>query len=195
METPDIKKSLVSNTAYAIGDPGLALTTSSVKRKNKAYADLMHLEDASDDMSIPGAAVFGATGLVMPAIKTTGHIVRDRRVQIPLPPATAGAPPPVIEEEETMPAMRIVKVYIADPNENIMPPEKRILFTGEEKATELTDQELFFEINIKELLDKHNAYRITITDRKASDKFGRDVKLEPIRIKDLKMVVASLAEF
>lgn len=89
---------------------------------------------------------------------------------------------------------RIVKVYIADPNTNL-PLEKRVLYTGEEKLTDLTDQELFFEVPIKELLDKHNELRAKTVDKKASEKFGRDVFLEPVRIRDLKMVVTTVAQF
>lgn len=90
---------------------------------------------------------------------------------------------------------RIVKVFIADPNENL-PLDKRVLYSGEERLTDLTDQELFFEVPIKELLDKHNSDTRTKTaDKKASEKAGRDVFLEPIRIRDLKMVVVTVAQF
>lgn len=91
-------------------------------------------------------------------------------------------------------SMRIVKVFIADPNENI-PLEKRILYSGDEKLTDLTDQELFFEVPIASLLADHNAMRAKTVDKKQADKFGRDIFLEPVRIKDLKMVVVAIASF
>lgn len=90
--------------------------------------------------------------------------------------------------------MRIVKVFIADPNENI-PLEKRVIHSGEEKLTDLTDQELFFEVPIAELLKAHNGLRSKTIDKKQSEKFGRDIYLEPVRIKDLKMVVVAIAQF
>lgn len=86
---------------------------------------------------------------------------------------------------------RIVKVIIADPDENV-PLESSILYTEEEKLTDSTDQELFFEIPIKELLDAHNAKRVTWVNRKVKD---RTENLEPARIRDLKMVVVTIAEF
>ena len=47
-------------------------------------------------------------------------------------------------EEEDM-GRRLVKVIIIDPNENV-PLEDAVLYMGEEVLTDLTDQELFFEL-------------------------------------------------
>jgi hypothetical protein len=98
-----------------------------------------------------------------------------------------------LQKEKGM-AIRIVKVYIADPSEDL-PLNKRVLHTGEEKLTDLTDQELFFELNIGEILKTHNEVRATTLDKKASTRTGKDVYLEPIRIRDLKMVVVDVATF
>ena len=98
------------------------------------------------------------------------------------------------QAKEVLMAARIVKVFIADPDENIA-LDKRVLYTGEEKLTDLNDQELFFEVPIGDLLAKHNAVRAATIDKKQSDKFGRDIKLEPARIRDLKMVVVTVAQF
>lgn len=89
---------------------------------------------------------------------------------------------------------RIVKVFIADSNENL-PLEKRVIYSGEEKLTDLTDQELFFEVPIADLLAKHNEVRAATVDKKQAEKFGRDIFLEPARIRDLKMVVVNVAAF
>lgn len=89
---------------------------------------------------------------------------------------------------------RIVKVFIADSNDNL-PLDKRVLHTGAEQLTDLTDQELFFEVPIAELLAKHNAVRAATVDKKQAEKFGRDIFLEPARIRDLKMVVVTVASF
>lgn len=90
--------------------------------------------------------------------------------------------------------MRIVKVFIADPDENL-PLESRVIYQGEEKTTDLTDQELFFEIPIADILKKHNDLRQTITHKKASDRFNKEVFLDPVKVRDLKMVVVTIASF
>lgn len=98
------------------------------------------------------------------------------------------------KEQPIVSTARIVKVFIADPNENL-PLDKRVLHTGDEQLTDLTDQELFFEVPIAELLTKHNAVRAATVDKKQAEKFGRDIYLEPARIRDLKMVVVTVAQF
>lgn len=98
------------------------------------------------------------------------------------------------QQEITMSAARIVKVFIADPNENI-PLERRVIYTGDEKLTDLTDQELFFEVSIADLLTKHNIERIKVIDKTQASKFGRDIFLEAAKIRDLKMVVVTVATF
>jgi hypothetical protein len=91
-------------------------------------------------------------------------------------------------------SFRIVRVVIADTDQNL-PLDLRVLYSGGEKFTDLTDQELFFEIPIKDFMDRHNQTRVKTLDKKATDKAGRDVFLEPARIRDLKMVVVTIAEF
>lgn len=89
---------------------------------------------------------------------------------------------------------RIVRVFIVDPDDNI-PLDKAILQDSEERLTDLTDQELFLEVGIKEILRNHNDYRKTLLDKKQTAKAGKDVFLEAIRIRDLKMLVTTIAEF
>lgn len=89
---------------------------------------------------------------------------------------------------------RIVKVFIADSNDNL-PLDKRVLWSGDEQLTDLTDQELFFEVPIAEILAKHNAVRAKTVDKKQAEKFGRDIFLDAARIRDLKMVVVTVAQF
>ena len=90
-----------------------------------------------------------------------------------------------------MPTRRIVQVYIADTDKK-MPLDKSILFTGKQHLTDSTDDELFFELPIKDLLDKHNVKREKTLDKKAKKE---DTYLEPIRIRDLTMTVVTVAEF
>jgi hypothetical protein len=105
------------------------------------------------------------------------------------------APKPQVQTKETpMSSARIIKVFIADSNDNL-PLDKRVLYSGDEKLTDLTDQELFFEVPIADILAKHNAVRKATIDKKQAEKFGRDIYLEPARIRDLKMVVVTVASF
>jgi hypothetical protein len=99
-----------------------------------------------------------------------------------------------MDKGEQMPNRRVVQVYVVDPDERV-PIEGALLYEGEAKFTDATDQELFFELPIKELLDEHNTVRQKLTDEKASMASGRDVTLKPIRIRDLKMTVVTLAAF
>ena len=94
-----------------------------------------------------------------------------------------------IKDFPMAPARRLVQVIIADPNENVS-LEDCILFKGEEKVTDATDQELFFELDIKDLLEKHNEKRIKIIDKKVKE---RTEYLEPAKVRDLKMVVVTVA--
>jgi hypothetical protein len=86
---------------------------------------------------------------------------------------------------------RLVQVFIADPDENV-PMADCLLFKGEQKLTDLTDQELFFEVDIKSILDKHNEKRVKLVNKKVKE---RTEHLEPVKIRDLKMVVVNVAQF
>ena len=101
---------------------------------------------------------------------------------------------PILTCLEDISMRRIVQIFIADIDENV-PMEKSLLYEGKPKFTDLTDQELYFELNIKHILDTHNEYRTTLLDKKASKTIGKDVYLEPIKIRDLKMVVVEIARF
>ena len=90
--------------------------------------------------------------------------------------------------------MRIVQVFIADPNPNL-PLSSRLLHKGEEKLTDLTDQELYFELDMARILREHNAVRANTVDKDASKGKPEPVYLEPARIRDLKMVVVDVAKF
>ena len=90
--------------------------------------------------------------------------------------------------------LRIVRVVIADPDANL-PLENRVIYDSKEFTTDLDDKELFFEINIKEKLDAHNAVRIKTIDKEASKDKSKDAYLEPLRIRDLKMMVVTVASF
>lgn len=92
---------------------------------------------------------------------------------------------------ETRVQRRIVKVIIMDPNPNV-PLDDCVLYRGEEQLTDLTDQELFFEIDIKTLLASHNEKRVKMVDKTVKD---RVEYLEPARVSGLKMLVVNVATF
>ena len=92
-----------------------------------------------------------------------------------------------------MPKKRLVQVFIADPDAK-MPLDDSLIYEGKTLLTDSDDEELFFDLPIKELLVKHNEKRIKVVDKKATDKSFVQY-LEPIRIRELKMTVVTLAEF
>jgi hypothetical protein len=83
---------------------------------------------------------------------------------------------------------------VVDADENI-PLNKAVLIDKPEEFTDLDDQELFFNLDIKNVLDAHNEYRQTVIDKKASKNKDKDIMLEPIRIRDLKMAVLTIMDF
>lgn len=93
--------------------------------------------------------------------------------------------------DEEVSERRLVKVMIVDPDLSI-PVENAVLVNEPEQITDLDDQELFFELDIKNILSTHNEYRKTVLDKTNKEK---EVYLEPVRIKDLKMVVLNIANF
>jgi len=89
---------------------------------------------------------------------------------------------------------RIVQVFIVDPDERVS-LESAVLYQGEQKLTDATDEELFFEIGMKDCLEKHNAIRETTVDEEATITASKEIYLKPARIRDLKMVVINVATF
>jgi hypothetical protein len=98
---------------------------------------------------------------------------------------------PVVSDMAEKTTSRFVRVIIVDPNENL-PLEDRLVYKGEEKFTDLNDQELFFELEIKTLLATHNEKRTKTVDKTVKE---RTEHLEPAKIRDLKMVVVNIATF
>lgn len=105
------------------------------------------------------------------------------RSETPTVVAATGAKP--------MSTRRLVQVFIADPNENV-PLEHAMVYSGEQKFADSTDQELFYEVDINTLLKAHNEKRVHFADKKVKE---RVENLEPAKIRDLKMVVVTIAAF
>lgn len=90
---------------------------------------------------------------------------------------------------------RIVKIYIADDDENI-PLEKRVLYESDMIHTDKTDQELLWPIDVESLLVAHNKYRATIKHAKYSQKQARDVFLLPLDgSRDLRIRIVQHVQF
>ena len=90
---------------------------------------------------------------------------------------------------EVKQARRLVRVIIIDSAETL-PLDQAVIYKGDEILTDLNDQELFFEIPINDLLKKHNVDRVNFPEKKGSKE-----KLDPARIRDLKMNVVTIATF
>lgn len=118
---------------------------------------------------------------------------RIKSVRFPSPPAALSPPPPPLKKDTPM-ALRYVQVFIADTNKSLS-LEDRILFKGEAKMTDLDDNELFFELDIKDILAKHNAKRVKVVNKDAVPQPTGHVFLEPARVRDLKMTVVTIASF
>lgn len=86
---------------------------------------------------------------------------------------------------------RLVQIFIADPDDNV-PLDQCLLYSGDQKLTDLTDQELFFEVDVRTLLETHNAKRVTLVNKAIKE---RTENLEPARVRDLKMTVVTVAQF
>lgn len=96
--------------------------------------------------------------------------------------------------ESLMDRRRLVQVFIVDPDDDL-PLEDALLYQGEQKLTDLTDQELFFEIEIKKIMDVHNKKRAKTLDKDTMKVTGKESFLDPVRIRDLKMTVVEVAVF
>jgi len=104
--------------------------------------------------------------------------------------ATAASPFNIDKENNMAKATRrIVRVIISDSNEDIS-LEHTVLYDSGELTTEQTNQELYFELDMKGLLETHNVYRTTCVDSEYPES---TVYLEPARIRDLNMTVITIA--
>lgn len=90
-----------------------------------------------------------------------------------------------------VPMRRLVQVYIADGNLNV-PIEKALIYSSDQKFTDLTDPELFYELDLKDILTKHNEYRVTVRDKSVKERIEL---LEPAKVRDLRMTVVVVAAF
>ena len=124
-----------------------------------------------------------AQGVVPPGVAQLGQ-----QIYVPQVPAKQPAKA-LMSMAQTQ--RRLVQVFIADPDENV-PLDQCLLYSGEQKLTDLTDQELFFEVDVKSILDAHNKKRVEIVNKSVKE---RTEHLEAARVRDLKMTVVTIAQF
>lgn len=144
----------------------------------------------------------GDLAFVNPAVAGSHHdlenLVREsyRRLPVQQEPDFSLVQLSTLTEQQNMTAIarRIVQVFIADTNENV-PLDESILYKGDPKLTDLIDNELFFEVGISATLTAHNLKRVKWLDKEATKRAGKDVFLDPAKIRDLKMVVVTIASF
>lgn len=171
-DVPSIASSAYSSTAYGVGASGGLIETTNTSAAAGQWFTL----------GGTGGGAGGSAGgnplaaLVQPRAK----VIREQHTHRD-------------QHKELMMAVscRFVRVLIVDPNENV-PLEDRIVYRGEEKFTDLTDTELYFELDIKDLLARHNEKRIKMIDKSVKE---RTEHLEPVKVRDLKMVVVNIASF
>lgn len=92
---------------------------------------------------------------------------------------------------EVMSERRLVRVVMVDPHEHV-PTDIALLYDSKELFTDKTDQELYFDMPVADLLTRHNDKRTKIVDKSVKE---RTQYLDPARIRDLKMLVITLAKF
>jgi len=161
METPTI-----SNTAYASNAVSLMETFGDVASSAPFGRTHHHLEPPTS-----------TTRRIMLG-QTSHHTIVDQLVA-------------AAEEQLMARKLRIVQIFIVDPNENVS-LEDCLLFKSEPKMTDLENNELFFELDIKDILAKHNEKRVKLVNKLVKD---RVEYLEPAKIRDLKMNVVDIATF
>lgn len=168
-----------------------------------------HISSTSYAASVPAAYHVGSEGGLVSTITSNANSWNDEVVRGIIDPdwRRVGLPHNIVRPQQqhdplqqekqpvaqATPKLRIVRVFIADTNENL-PVDKRLIYAGKEQTTDLTDQELFFEVPIQELLKTHNALRAQTKDKTLSTK-DNVTMLEPVRIRDLQMVVLGIAQF
>jgi len=163
-----------------------------------SYAERAGANGRDEEIGSGGAGGHTITGMSGIINTINPHILLGGVLGKAIPNVTPHTVPQYDEEYTFRKNMatitRLVRVFIFDPNENI-PLESRMLAGGKEKLTDLTDQELFFELPIADLLAKHNELRAKTQDKAQTSKLGKEVYLEPVRIRDLRMVVTTVAQF
>lgn len=144
--------------------------------------------------TIPLSTMVAAAPLIQQWGQADPDFVQEalRRIQQEGPvPWPQPAQEPQMAAPEVKIKRRLVQVFIADPDENV-PLVDTLLYSGVQQLTDATDEELFYEVDIKTILAAHNAKRIKMVNKKVKE---RTEYLEPAKIRELRMVVVTVASF
>jgi len=98
------------------------------------------------------------------------------------------------KDEEPMTDLRIVSIYVVDPDENLEPKDA-LVHIKENFMTDLTNEDILVDLELKEALANHNTKRIKIVDEDRSDDRGKEVMLKTVKIKDLIIKINTLQTF
>lgn len=99
------------------------------------------------------------------------------------------------KDNNVMASLRIVRVFLVDPDERL-DVSKRVLHASEEKTTDETDEELFYQLSVPALLTDHNKLRAEQEwEEDTDDGVKKHKGLKEARIRDLEMRVVVIAEF
>lgn len=99
---------------------------------------------------------------------------------------------PKRKRKEPSMTTRMVQIFIVDPHTSVPLTDRLVYRSSEPFLTDLDDQELFFDLDIKQLLANHNAKRTAVVNKGITD---RTVNLEAARVRDLRMNVTVVAQF
>jgi hypothetical protein len=163
-DIPHIASSNYTNTAYALNAGGLGYVDNSSTT-------------AGQWLSVP----VGTSAWTDDSQEIKRYVAAQTSIQAK----------PVVADMADKTTSRFVRVIIVDPNENLS-LEDRLVYKGEEKFTDLNDQELFFELEIKAMLAAHNEKRVKTVNKTVKE---RTEYLDAAKIRDLRMVVVNIATF
>ena len=164
-DIPHIASSNYTNTAYALSSNGLGW----VDNSSASAGQWLHVPSGTSAWPPSGAQ------------ELKRYVAAQTSIQAK----------PVVADMADKTISRFVRVIIVDPNENLS-LEDRLVYKGEEKFTDLNDQELFFELEIKAMLAAHNEKRVKTVNKTVKE---RTEYLDAAKIRDLRMVVVNIATF
>lgn len=88
-------------------------------------------------------------------------------------------------KEECMSEMkRFVNIYVIDLHPDVAGADS-ILYSEKERWLTISIEELWYEINLLELLKKHNEKRVKILDTNKTRETGKDTYLKPLTLENV----------
>ena len=97
-----------------------------------------------------------------------------------------------LKEQKEGSMRRIVLVTVVDPDPKVPADHSLLYMSPGWFVTDCNNDELKMSLDIRALLDRHNAYREQVVDREASKGRAQSVYLEPAKFRDLQISVHEL---